>query len=79
MLPPSQMALIKHKSVFIFDFPQQWEKSLACVSVPLMGEKLPNYCRVKEILAAVKNGPKLARPVVKWALEKLSLCLRTVF
>ena len=40
-----------------------------------MGEKLPYYCRVKKILAALKNGPKLARPVVKWALEKLSLCL----
>ena len=38
-----------------------------------MGEKLPYYCRVKKILAAVKNGPKLARPVVKSALEKLSL------
>ena len=58
---------------------QQWEKSVACVSVPLMGEKLPYYCRVKKILAAVKNGPKLARPVVKSALEKLSLCLKTVF
>ena len=54
---------------------QQREKSLACVSVPLMGEKLPYYCRVKKILAALKNGPKLARPVVKSALEKLSLCL----
>ena len=40
-----------------------------------MGEKLPYYCRVKKILAALKNGPKLARPVVKSALEKLSLCL----
>ena len=59
--------------------PQQREKSLACVSVPLMGEKLPYYCRVKKILAALKNGPKLARPVVKSALEKLSLCLKTVF
>ena len=35
-----------------------------------MGEKLPYYCRVKKILAAVKNGSKLARPVVKWAFEK---------
>ena len=52
---------------------EEWEKSAACVSVPLMGEKLPYYCRVKKILAAVKNGPKLARPVVKSALEKLSL------
>ena len=42
-----------------------------------MGEKLPYYCRVKKILAAVKNGPKLARPVVKSALEKLAgLCLK---
>ena len=58
---------------------QQWEKSVACVSVPLMGEKLPYYCRVKKILAALKNGPKLGRPVIKSALEKLSLCLRVQF
>ena len=45
-----------------------------------MGEKLPYYCRVKKILAAVKNGPKLARPVVKSALEKLAgLCLKGRF
>ena len=45
-----------------------------------MGEKLPYYCRVKKILAAVKNGPKLARPVVKSALEKLAgLCLKMPF
>ena len=50
-----------------------------CVSVPLMGEKLPYYCRVKKILAALKNGPKLGRPVIKSALEKLSLCLRVQF
>ena len=58
----------------------RWNDSLSCVSLPLMGEKLPYYCRVKKILAAVKNGPKLARPVVKSALEKLAgLCLKRPF